>query len=286
MASEKTHVGYIGLGNIGKPSARRLIGDRYLAHVYDVCLDPVKELVEVGAIGSDSVAQLAKSCEHIGVCVRDESQVEALLYGDDGIFANARAGTLVAVHSTVTRDAILKWAQAAQEHQLQLIDAGISGGAQGAEAGTLVYMVGGDAEVVERARPVFETSAASVIHAGELGAGMVLKLCNNLITYAQFMAMSEATRLAEASGMSADTLREVGKTNGVVSEQMHMFISNRNALAAACSEEELAAIFGPFGELGEKDLDCALACAAQLQLDLPSTASLRDSVYDLFLNKA
>jgi 3-hydroxyisobutyrate dehydrogenase len=286
MASDKTHVGYIGLGNIGKPSARHLIGDRYLAHVYDVFPDPVRELVEAGAIGSDSVAQLAESCEHIGICVRDESQVEALLYGDDGVFANARAGTLVAVHSTVTREAILKWAQAAQERQLQLIDAGISGGAQGAEAGTLVYMVGGDAETVERARPVFETSAASVIHAGELGAGMVLKLCNNMITYAQFMAMSEATRQAEDSGNSADILREVGKTNGVVSEQMHMFISNRNALAAACSEHDLTAIFGPFGELGEKDLDCALACAAQLQLELPSTASLRESVYDLFLNKA
>lgn len=286
MTVVKKHVGYIGLGNIGKPSAHHLVGDHYLAHVYDVSPDPMKELVEAGAVGCESVTALAAACEHIGICVRDESQVETLLFGEEGILANARAGTTLAVHSTVTRDAILRWAQAAQSQQLQLIDAGISGGAQGAEAGTLVYMVGGDAETVERARPVFETSAASVIHAGELGAGMVLKLCNNIITYWQFMAMSEATRLAEASGMSADTLREVGKTNGVVSEQMHMFVSNRNALAAACSEEEMTAIFGPFGELGEKDLDCALACAAQLQVDLPSTAGLRESVYDLFLNKA
>jgi 3-hydroxyisobutyrate dehydrogenase len=286
MASTIKSVGYIGLGNIGKPAARHLIGERYLAHVYDIFPEPVKELAAAGAVGCDGVGQLARACEHIGICVRDESQVEALLYGEEGIFANAQTGTVLAIHSTVSRDAILQWAQAAREKQLTLIDAGISGGAQGAEAGTLVYMVGGDIETVERARPVFETSAASVIHAGELGAGMVLKLCNNLITYAQFMAMSEATRLAEACGMSADTLREVGKGNGVVNEQMHLFISNRNALSAGCSEEEMAAIFGPFGELGEKDLACALACAAQLQLDLPSTARLHESVYNLFVNKA
>jgi 3-hydroxyisobutyrate dehydrogenase len=285
MTLARKNVGYIGLGNIGKPCAHHLIGDHFKAHVYDVSPEPVKELVDAGAVGCDGVAQLAQACEHIGICVRDETQVEALLYGDGGIFAHAKAGTVLAVHSTVTREAILKWAAVAQQKRVQLIDAGISGGAQGAEAGTLVYMVGGDAETVERARPVFATSATSVIHAGEIGAGMVLKLCNNLITYAQFMAMSEATRLAEACGMSADTLREVGKTNGVVSEQMHMFISNRNALAAACSEEDMAAMFGPFGELGEKDLDCALACASQLGLQLPATRRLRESVYDLFLNK-
>jgi len=212
--------------------------------------------------------------------------VEALLYGDEGILACSRAGTLVAIHSTVTRDAILRWAADAADAGVVLIDAGISGGAAGAEAGTLVYMVGGDAAAVARATPVFETSAERIIHAGELGAGMVLKLCNNLITYAEFMAMSEATRLAEACGMSADTLREVGASNGIVNETMHRFISNRNALAAGCTEEEMAQFFGPFGRLAEKDLDCALACAGQLGLDLPSTAALRQSAYALFLNRA
>ncbi len=115
---------------------------------------------------------------------------------------------------------------------------------------------------------------------------MVLKLCNNLVPYAEFMAMSEATRLAEACGMSADTLREVGEGNGIVNETMHRFISNRNALAQGCSEEEMAQIFGPFGDLAEKDLDCALACAEQMNLQLPSTEVLRQSVHELFLNKA
>jgi 3-hydroxyisobutyrate dehydrogenase len=282
---EAMAVGYIGLGNIGKPSARHLIGDQFRAHVYDVDAVAMAELASAGAAGCDSAAELAAACSHIGICVRDEPQVESLLYGADGIFENAAAGTIVAIHSTVSRDAILKWAAAGESAGIRLIDAGISGGAQGAEAGTLVYMVGGDADAVEQARSVFMTSAASVIHAGELGAGMVLKLCNNLVTYLQFQAMSEAARLAEASGISIDVLREVGETNGVVSEQMHSFISGRNAMAAACSEEEMAAMFGPFGKLGEKDLECALDSARQSGVELPFTAQLQRHVYDMFINK-
>ena len=78
----------------------------------------------------------------------------------------------------------------------------------------------------------------------------------------------------------------MGEGNGIVNETMHRFISNRNALAQGCSDDEMAQIFGPFGDLAEKDLDCALACAKQMDLRLPSTAVLRQSVHDLFLNKA
>jgi len=279
-------VGYIGLGNIGKPSARHLIRDGFQAHVFDVFQPAVDELVEQGATACASVAQLARECSHIGICVRDDSQVETVLLGEDGVLQNAAAGTLVAIHSTVTHGALLRWAALAAEHEIDLVDAAISGGAQGAEQGSLCYMVGGTDEVFARALPVFETSADSVIHAGELGTGLVLKLCNNLITYAEFMAMSEAARLAEAVGLPLDLLREVGKSNGVVTEAMHMFVSNRNALAASCSDEQMVEIFGGFGQLGEKDLDCALASAADNNIELPSTARLREVVYKLFLNKA
>ncbi|MEP1472965.1 MAG: NAD(P)-dependent oxidoreductase [Halieaceae bacterium] len=281
-----TNVGYIGLGNIGKPSARHLIGGAYSAHVYDVYQPAVTELVSLGATGCDSVAQLAGSCPHIGVCVRDDDQVTSVLYGAGGVLENATAGTVVAIHSTVTREALLRWSADAKNYGIDLIDAAISGGAQGAEQGTLCYMVGGDARVVAKATPVFETSADSVIHAGDLGTGLLLKLCNNLITYAEFLAMSEAARLAEAGGLSIDLLREVGKSNGVVNESMHQFISNRNALAASCTAQEMVEIFGAYGQLGEKDLDCALASAKEMDIELPSTAQLRETVYDLFLNKA
>ena len=284
--SGRKNIGYIGLGNIGKPCARRLIGDRFLPYVYDIATAPVKELAVAGAVGCASVGELARNCGHIGICVRDEQQVESLLYGEDGVFAQVAAGTILAIHSTVARDAILKWAADARKHGIRLVDAGISGGAQGAQAGTLVYMVGGDEGAVAQATPVFETSGEHIIHAGPVGTGMVLKLCNNLIQYMGFLAMSEATRLAEACGLSADVLYTAGRPNGVVNENMHRFVSGRNALAANCTAEQMEDIFGPFGKLGEKDLDCALACAREAGVELPASAGLRRTIYDLFLNRA
>ena len=104
----KTNVGYIGLGNIGKPSARHLISEHYHAHVYDLVSEAVDELAAAGAVACDSVAELALNCSHIDICVRDRAQVESLLYAEQGIFDNAAAGTLITRHSTVVQANLLR----------------------------------------------------------------------------------------------------------------------------------------------------------------------------------
>lgn len=279
----KINVGYVGLGNIGKPSAERLISDDIEAYVFDIYQPAVAELVEKGAKGCPSVAELARKCAHIGICVRDDQQVEELLYGEDGILANAAEETIVAIHSTVTQASLLKWAEEAAEQGIHLLDAPITGGAHRAAQGTLCYMVGGHQALVERCRPVFMTSAEKVVHAGALGAGIALKLCNNFIQYTEFVAMAEATRLAEACGLSVDVLREVGLSNGVVNEQMHMFVSGRNGLARSCSEEDMMQFFGALGSLGRKDLQCALDTAADHGVVLPTAEYVRDRIENVFL---
>jgi len=284
--SELTHVGYIGLGSIGKPSAFRLLQGSWTTCVFDVVEAAVEELVAQGALACESPAELARVCQHIGICVRDDTQVEQLLYGPGGLIANAGPDTCIAIHSTVSCAALERWVVDAAAAGVCVIDAAITGGAQAAAEGKLCYMVGGSVGSLIRATPVFETSAERIVHAGDTGAGMLLKLCNNLMTYAEFMAMSEACRLAEAGGLSIDVLREVGLSNGVVNDSMHRFVENRNALASGCSEEEMAEIFGPFGRLGEKDLDCALASAEALGVTLPYTERLREQIYALFMNKA
>jgi 3-hydroxyisobutyrate dehydrogenase len=281
----KKNVGYIGLGNIGKPSAKHLICDQFEAHVFDIYQPAVDELVELGAIASPSPAAMAQSCEHIGICVLDDSQVEDLLYGEQGLLENAAAGTIIAIHSTITQAGILKWAADGEARNIKIIDAPITGGAGGAEAGTLCYMVGGDESTVATASKVFETSADKVVHAGEIGTGIVLKLCNNMITYAEFMAMHEAVKLAEAGGLSAEILREVGKSNGVITENMHSFIANRNALGAGCTDEQMDEFFGGFGRLAQKDLACAIESAGTLGVTLPYTEKLQGDAYNLFINK-
>lgn len=279
----KMNVGYIGLGNIGKPSALRLIGERFNAHVYDVYAPAVQELVDAGAIGCETVAELAQSCEHIGICVRDDAQVEALLFGDDGILSNAVIGTRVAIHSTVTQARLLAWSVEADKAGIRLMDAPISGGAHGAAAGTLCYMVGGTDEDLSAVTPVFNTSGESIVHAGPIGTGIALKLCNNFIQYAELVAMAEATRLAESCGLLPEVLREVGKSNGVTSENMYLFITGRNGFVRGGSPDEGKAYFGAMGALGAKDLECALKSAAENGVSMPTAEFLRERIERVFL---
>ena len=277
------NVGYIGLGNIGRPSAARLLTGPFTVRVFDIDRSAVDELAGSGAIACGSVPELASACEHIGICVRDDQQIEALLYGDDGILAHAAGGTVLSIHSTVTPASLIRWAGDADERGIQLIDAPMTGGAHRAAEGTLCYMVGGAAALVDRCRPVFATSAETVVHAGELGAGIALKLCNNFIQYTEFVAMAEATRLAEACGLSVDVLREVGIANGVVNDQMQRFVSGRNSLARAGTEQQMEEFFGAMGRLGEKDLECALDTAADHGVSLPTAEYVRGRILDVFL---
>ena len=283
---DKRNVGFIGLGNIGKPMARHLVNDEFQLYAYDVFPEAVVDLVALGAIAATAPSDIATNCLYIGICVRDDKDVENLLYGDEGLLQLTQADTVIVIHSTVTQAGLLKWAADGRAKNIHILDAPITGGANGAEAGTLCYMVGGDEQQLEAIRPIISTSADKIVHAGALGTGIALKLCNNLITYAEFAAMSEATRLAEACGLSVDVLREVGKSNGVINEQMHMMISNRNKLAVNCSEEQMDQYLGPFGRLGRKDLQCAIDTAAELNIQLPATEFVRDMIEDVFVNKA
>jgi 3-hydroxyisobutyrate dehydrogenase-like beta-hydroxyacid dehydrogenase len=277
-------VGFIGLGNMGKPMARNLVCDTLEAWVHDVQQAPVDELVALGA-RSATPADIARHCRVIGLCVRDDRDVEALLYGEEGMLALAAPGTVIAIHSTVTQAGLLRWAKDAAEHGVDLIDAPVTRGKLGKEPHFICYMVGGTAEVLERCRPVLETSAESIIHAGPLGAGIALKLCNNMITYLEFIAMSEALAIAERSGLSIEVLADVGRGNGVINERMVAFASNRSKLREQLGEASFAAAFGPFGKLGEKDLDAALDTARSLELHLPATALARTMIHDVFMNR-
>ena len=277
-------LGFIGLGNIGKPMARHLLKLGEPVHVHDVAQAPLRELAALGAHAS-SPAAMAAQCRLIGLCVRDEADVESLLHGPDGLLQHMAAGGVIAVHSTVAQAAILRWSRLAAQRGIQLIDAPISGGAGGAEAATLSYMVGGPAETVGRCRPVFASSGNNIIHAGPTGAGIALKLCNNLMSYAAFAAIHEADALARAGGLDPALLLAVGRANGVVTPQMEAFIGNRARVAAA-GAEALRKNFAPFGALGAKDLAAALASAAQLGLKLPATERVAQIIEAVFVDAA
>lgn len=281
--SEKQVVGFIGLGDIGRPMAKHLVGERFDVQVFDLVQASIDDAVAAGASAAASVAALAADCSYIGICVRDDTQVEGLLYGDDGILANAGQGTRVAIHSTVTQANLLKWVEEAAAAGVRLLDAPMTGGAGRAEEGTLCYMVGGTDEDIAAVTPMLETSGDKVVHAGDLGAGIALKLCNNYIQYTEFVALAEAARLADACGLSLDVIHEVGMSNGVVNPQMHMFVSGRNGLAPACTDEQMQEFFGAHAALAGKDLDCALGTASEKGVVMPLAEFVRERIERVFL---
>lgn len=280
----KTNVGFIGLGNIGAPMARNLIGDTFDAWMYDVSEKALAELVALGARAA-TPAEIARNCPLIGICVRDDKDVDSLLYGDEGMLAHVGADTVIAIHSTVTQAGLARWARDAAARGVHVIDAPITRGNGGREPRFVCFLVGGDAAIVERVRPLLDPSAENIIHAGPLGAGMALKLCNNLITNIEYLAVSEAWALAERCGLKIEVLRELGRANNVINDRMYQFLSGRNTVAALGDEALMNQHFGTFGKLAEKDLDAALESARDHGIELPGTRYTRGVIDAVYTNK-
>jgi len=280
--SEKRKVGFIGLGDIGRHMAGHLVCDQFDAYVYDLVQEAVDGLVAAGANAAASVADLARTCSYIGVCVNNAGQVESVLKGDDGIFANAAPGTMIVIHSTVTQAELLGWAAEARELGLRLIDVPMTGGAAKSEAGTLCYMAGGSDEDIADVTPVLQTSAEKIVHAGPLGSGIALKLCNNFMQYTSFTMLAEAARLAEACGLSLDVVRDVGYANGVVDPQSVTFVSGRNGIAPSCTDEQMVEIMNWAVILAHKDLDACLKTAAEKGVVMPTAEFIRARIENVF----
>ncbi len=264
--------GFIGLGNIGTPMARCLAMSGLPTQVLDLVPERVAGLVDAGASAATSLAELASQCDSIGVCVRDESDVRAVLYGDGGVFASARAGSVIALHGTVQLETVLELGAAASSHGLGLVDACITGGERHAASGTLTTMVGGTLADVERARPALEPFSKVVIHTGALGSGTIVKLCNNLMGYLAWTAAFEGRTLARAAGISDDVFESVTRSGGHLTEAMSTFLGSHKLPADVRGTEQFQARMRSFLEIAEKDLAAALALARQHGIALPGTA--------------
>ena len=275
-------VGFIGLGNIGFPMAKNIVEGGFETIVFDLSEAPANRLAELGAAVASAPAEVANKADIIGICVRDDNDVDNLLYGEYGLLQNGKAGAIIAIHSTVTQASVLCWAEDAEKYHMHIVDAPITGGAHGAEEKTLCYMLGGDSQLLKRLEPVINTSAKKVVYAGDTGSGIALKLCNNMINYSAFAAIDEAVRLAEACHLDPELVYQVGEANGIVTDLMKRFISGREGLKPVLSDDEFDQVFGPFERLAEKDLDAALQTAANKQLSLPATEKLREIIYNVF----
>jgi 3-hydroxyisobutyrate dehydrogenase-like beta-hydroxyacid dehydrogenase len=261
-----TPVGFIGLGNIGKPMAINLAKAGFDLMVYDLRAEPMRELTALGAKAARSPDEVGSHGEIIEVVVVDDAQVEAALLGEGGVFSGAKRGSIIAIHSTVHPRTVRNLAEEAAAKGLTLIDAEVSGGECGAIAKSLCYMVGGDKAAFERCRPIFATSGANIFHLGDLGSGAITKLAHNLIVYINMLAASEGMRLAEKAGVDLKSMEQVVHAGAAQSRVADHWSQQSNLKDTYTS--------GPRGlmELIHKDLRLALELGHDLGLSLPGAA--------------
>jgi 3-hydroxyisobutyrate dehydrogenase len=262
-------VGFVGLGNIGKPMALRLAAaDGLDLTVYDVDPRPVAELERAGATAAGSVADMAGSVDVLCVMVRDDDQVREVL---GAILGAAREGLVVVVHSTVAPPTPAELEDLAGRHGLLLVDAPVSGGAMGAADGSLAIMVGGTEQAYAAARPALEVMGSRVVHAGPIGAGTQMKLARNLMHFVAFTAATEAQRLAEAAGLDLVELGHVVRHTDAITGGPGA-IMHRDTTAPLAPDDFWLGVLDHVRTLGEKDLRFALDLAGQVGVDLPLAA--------------
>jgi 3-hydroxyisobutyrate dehydrogenase len=202
-------IGFIGLGNMGLPMARNLLGAGHRLRAFDVVPASVEQAVAAGAGAAASGAAAAAGAEVVITMLPEGRHVREVYLGAAGVIANAAAGALLIDCSTIDVETARAVNQAAGERGLEVLDAPVSGGVAGAEGATLTFMVGGSEAGVARARPLLERMGKAVVHAGASGNGQAAKICNNMMLGISMIGVCEAFVLAERLGLAADKLFEV-----------------------------------------------------------------------------
>ncbi|ONM50713.1 NAD(P)-dependent oxidoreductase [Nocardia donostiensis] len=261
-------VGFIGLGSMGAPMAKRLLTWSGGLTVCDTRPEAVEPFTEAGAEAAATPAEVAAQCELISIAVVDDAQVRSVLTGPDGVLGAAAPGTVVAVHSTISDGTAEELADRCAEHGAEFVDAPVSGGAPGADQGRLAVLLGGSDTAVAAVREPFATFADLIVHAGPVGAGTRMKLARNLVHFVSFTAATEAQRLAEAAGLDITQLGKVVRHTDAVTGGAGA-IMLRDTTAPIAEGDFWLPILRHVRNLGEKDLGLALELGGKLGVDLP-----------------
>src|SRR5215203_4046079 len=208
-------IGFIGLGNMGLPMAQNLIKAGHAVQGFDMSQAQMLALTASGGQAAASVKAAATGAEIVITMLPAGQHVRDVYLRPDGVLAAAGAGTLLIDSSTIDVATARDVAAAAGKKGLAMLDAPVSGGVGGAQAGTLTFMVGGRDEAFARAKPILETMGKTIVHAGGAGNGQAAKICNNMILGVSMIAVSEAFVLAEKLGLDAQKLYDISsKSSG------------------------------------------------------------------------
>jgi 3-hydroxyisobutyrate dehydrogenase-like beta-hydroxyacid dehydrogenase len=271
--TDEPKLGYIGLGNQGAPMAKRLASWPGGLVVFDVRVEAMTPLAELGASLADSVADVAVAADVISVTVLTDAQVRGVIAE---LAEHAKPGTVIAIHSTIEPDTAAELAEQLRPRGIHVVDAPVSGGAGAADKGELAVMVGADDEAYERVKPVFKQWASMVVRAGEPGAGTRMKLARNMLTFIGFAAACEAQKLAEAAGIDLQKLGRVVRHSDAQSGGPGA-IMVRDDTKPLTQDHFVYDMFVHTRGLAEKDLRLALGLGEATGVELPlAEIALRD----------
>ena len=206
-------IGFIGLGHMGNPMARNLLKHGHALKIYDVVPDLVKKLAAEGCEVATSAADCAKGVEVVITMLPSSPHVRSVYLGDYGILKGASPGTPLIDSSTIDPLTAREVAMDAKAKGCAMVDAPVSGGVAGAEAGTLTFMVGGEARDFEGAKPVLLAMGKNIVHCGGIGNGQVAKICNNMMLAIEMIATAEGMTLAANLGMDPKVFAAIVNTS-------------------------------------------------------------------------
>ncbi len=264
--SDSIQVGFCGTGLMGAPMVRRLLAAGHTVHVWNRTRAKAESLVADGALVAESPADLARKSRVVILCLTDQYAVEETVFGRNGI-ADVRGPELLIDHSSIAPDATRQFAARLYEQTgAGWIDAPVSGGVRGAEAGTLAIMGGGDERWVPLAREVVKAYSARYTHMGGSGSGQVTKLCNQTIVASTLSAIAEAVALAQGSGIDASRLTEALAGGWADSTLLQLFVPRM----VSPPEQSIGAVATML-----KDLDNIARYATTTATPMPVTSAVQ-----------
>jgi 2-hydroxy-3-oxopropionate reductase len=265
-------IGFIGLGIMGKPMAKNLLKAGYRLVVYDIIEAPVNELVQAGAAAGSSCKDVASRCELIITMLPNSPHVKAAVLGKNGVIEGAKPGSVLVDMSSIAPLASREVAAELAGKGIEMLDAPVSGGEPKAIDGTLAIMVGGKAVVFDQVKDVLLKMGATAVHCGDIGAGNVTKLANQIIVALNIAAMSEAFVLASKAGVDPERVFDAVKGGLAGSTVL-------NAKAPMVLEGNYKPGFRI--ELHIKDLQNALDTAHETGVPIPLTSQVMEMMQAL-----
>ena len=263
-------IAFIGLGHMGGPMAMNLRKAGYTLKAFDLSEEACKKYDAEGLPIAASAAESVTDADVVISMLPASVHVEGLFLGSAGrpaLLDSIRAGALVIDSSTIAAATSRKVAEAAAAKGIAMIDAPVSGGTGGAIAGTLTFMVGGETDDLDRARPVLEKMGANIFHAGGIGAGQTAKICNNMLLGILMIGTSEALALGVANGLDPKVLSEIMRRSSGGNWVLEKYNPMPGVMEAAPASKNYAGGFGT--DLMLKDLGLAQENATAVRAATP-----------------